>query len=101
MNSERHILKHILCSNNINYGRANVIVFTDVRAPGMNYVWVTVTSGASHYIEGQYYDISAQWDGRGILKQVKLVKDYTKSEQPDAKSKKPVDVFNLIFDTDT
>lgn len=105
------VMKNLLCTNNVThsggyYGKtARTVVFTDTRTPGMNYIWIT-TAG-QEYVEGQFYDITAECDGRGILKQVRMIKDYTKtpskSEQPDEprNPKKIVDVFDLIFDTNT
>lgn len=99
----RPVMKNLLCTNSVthtgSYGKTmRSIVFTDVSTPGMNYIWIT-TAG-EEYAEGQFYDITAECDGRGILKRVRLIKDYTKSEQPDvSKHSNPVDVFDLIFDT--
>lgn len=99
------VMKNMLCTNNVmhtgQYGRAmRSVVFMDVRGPGMNYIWIT--SAGQEFVEGQFYDITAECDGRGILKRVKMIKDYAKtSEQPDEKTKtNPVDVFDLIFDTE-
>lgn len=87
----RPVMENLLCTNNVTHtgyqGKTmRSVVFTDTRTPGMNYIWIT--SAGQEYVEGQYYDISAECDGRGILKRVKLFKDHskTKSEQPDHES---------------
>lgn len=100
------VMKNMLCTNNVihkgQYGKPmRTVVFTDPRYSGMNYIWIT--SAGQEFVEGQFYDIIAECDGRGILKRVKIIKDYSKTsnEQPDvSKPSNPVDVFDLIFNTD-
>lgn len=85
------VMKNLLCTNNVthtgNYGKTmRSVVFTDPSTPGMNYIWIT-TAG-QEFVEGQFYDITAECDGRGILKRVKIFKDHsrTRSEQPGPES---------------
>lgn len=97
------IIKRLLCTNNAihtgGYGKpTRSVVFTDVTVPGLNYIWIT-TAG-EEFAEGEFYNITAKCDARGILKRVKIIPE-AKSEQPDEKIKSnPVDVFNLIYGTD-
>lgn len=101
----RPVMENLLCTNNVihtgGYGRTmRSVVFTDTSTPGLNYIWIT-TAG-QEFVEGQFYDITAECDGRGILKRVRIFKDHSKSksEQPDHITiKTPVDIFDLIFDT--
>ena len=101
-------LTHVLCTNIIthsgSYGKTlRSIVFTDpaVSNPELyNFIWVT--SVGTEFAEGKYYDISAEYEATGrVLKRVKLLKTYEKSEQPDSdadgNNKPPVDVFDLIY----
>ena len=104
-------LTHVLCTNVVthsgSYGKTlRSIVFTDpaVSNPELyNFIWVT--SVGTEFAEGQYYDISAEYEAtRRVLKRVKLLKTYEKSEQPDSdaddNNKSPVDVFDLIYNID-
>ena len=103
-------LAHILCTNVVthsgSYGKTlRSIVFTDpaVSNPELyNYIWIT--SVGTEFAEGKYYDISAEYEAtRRVLKRVKLLKTYEKSEQPDSDAgdnKTPVDVFDLIYNID-
>ena len=103
-------LTHVLCTNIIthsgSYGKTlRSIVFTDpaVSNPELyNFIWVT--SVGTEFAEGKYYDISAEYETtRRVLKRVKLLKTYEKSEQPDSDAgdnKTPVDVFDLIYNID-
>ena len=104
-------LTHVLCTNIIthsgSYGKTlRSIVFTDpaVSNPELyNYIWIT--SVGTEFAEGKYYDISAEYEAtRRVLKRVKLLKTYEKSEQPDSdavgRPTTPVDVFDLIYNID-
>ena len=104
-------LTHVLCTNIVScggsYGKTlTSIVFTDpaVSNPELyNFIWVT--SVGTEFAEGKYYDISAEYEAtRRVLKRVKLLKTYEKSEQPDSdaddNNKSPVDVFDLIYNID-
>lgn len=103
-------LTHVLCTNIIShsgsYGKTfRSIVFTDpaVSNPELyNYIWVT--SVGTEFAEGKYYDISAEYEAtKRVLKRVKLLKTYEKSEQPNSDAgdnKTPVDVFDLIYNID-
>lgn len=118
----KKVFKDLLCTNNVSFsgygGRTQrSVVFTNPKVPGENYVWIT-TAGRE-FIEGQYYNIRAECDARGILKRVKEIEPPVKphlkvdideeianswnasikSEQPDHSPANPVDIFDLIFDT--
>lgn len=97
----------MLCAHNVastgSYGKTmRSIVFMD--SDGDTYIWIT-TAG-QEFEEGQFYDITAKCNTRKILSYVKILKDYSipdqdgkESEQPDRKD--PIDVFDLIFSTDS
>lgn len=112
--------KDLLCTNNVSFsGYAGsgmrAVVFTNTKVPGENYIWIT-TAG-SEFEEGQFYDITAECDARGVLKRVKVNNKphlkvdideeviaswnaQVKSEQPDHSDAHPVDVFDLIYGTE-
>lgn len=120
----KRVFKDVVCTNNVSfsgYGGKTMrsIVFTDPKVPGINYIWIT--SAGSEFVEGQFYNITAQCDTRKILKRVKEIEPpvkshlkvdideeviaswnaQVKSEQPDPKDKNsPVDVFDLIYGTE-
>lgn len=69
------------------------------------YIWIGAP--IQKFKIGHYYDIRAFCDENGVLKFMRVLKDYnaetpaeTESEQLDDKNKSPVDVFDLIFNTD-
>ena len=110
MMAKSKTLTHVLCTNIVScggsYGKTlTSIVFTDpaVSNPELyNFIWVT--SVRTDFEIGQYYDISAEYEATSrILKRVKLLKTYEKSEQPDSDAgdnKTPIDVFDLIYNID-
>lgn len=115
---EKKILKGLVCTHNIaftgSFGKPMRVVVLQSSSVHTVYVWIT--SAGQEFYEGDMYDITAEVDEKNILKRVRIQKDYSKlesetdpgwikveSEQPDLNikiKKTPVDVFDLIFDTD-
>jgi len=120
MKIKRRKFKDMMCVHNVSFSgyrgkTQRAIVFTNFTPPN-SFIWITTTD--AEFVEGQIYNFTAECDGRGILKRVKIeekshlkvdideevidswnaMNASEKSEQPDTKNKNPVDVFNLIYD---